>query len=174
MKKGKATTLERVGLPVMVTLDGHQVTWGIPTEHGDPQPLTRTPPPPPPDQKSRHTTTASYDLVHSSQPAEPVLSSPTANSHSMMPSSTPPASTVGTVGSSTPNLAEQDTPLVLDALLPKLFVIDLVLRLNMDKDTLFIATISPELAHIMELVRAELGRNTTVPSNIHSLPDPRA
>lgn len=92
----------------------------------------------------------------------------------MLPSSTPPASTVGTVGSSAPNIAEQDTPLVLEDLLPKLFIIDLVLRLDMDQDDLFIATISPELAHIMGLVRAELGRNTTVPSNMPSLPDPRA
>lgn len=174
MKKGKAVTLERVGLPVIVRLDGPQVTWGIPPENGDPQPLTRTPPPPPPDQKSRHTTTTPHNFVHSSQPAEPVISSPTANSHSMLPSSTPPASSVGTVGSSTPNPAEQDPPIVLDDLLPKFFIIDLVLRLNMDQDDLFIATISPELAHIMDLIRAELGRNTTVPSNMPSLPNPRA
>lgn len=174
MKKGRATTLERVGLPVIVRLDGPQVTWGIPPENGDPQPLTRTPPPPPPDQKSRHATTTSHKFVHSSQRAEPVISSPTANSHLMLPSSTPPASTLGTVGSSAPNIAEQDTLLVLEDLLPKLFLIDLVLRLDMDQDDLFIATISPELAHIMGLVRAELGRNTTVPSNMPSLPDPRA
>lgn len=180
VRKGKAQTLERVGLPVVVAVGEFEVTWGIPSEHGYPAPITIQPPPPPDPNTTRRTLsstragpvkikTAENTTEQTAQPRHEgqVLSSPPGSPNSTTASSSPSASAVGSPGISSSSVITEDTQPLFDELFARLFIF-LVQYLSTDQISR-IASVSPELAHLCNLVRAAL--ESAPPSALPSTPE---